>query len=276
MGYTDASIGMENTGCSVCNISCNQNFLFKIPAVVSSLTGELHSIDKAIDLIIEDGFSTAAILTDSKNACHLLTNNSTHNHLVNTIIRKINNSLIEKIKIIWTPSHVGILPNETADYFARHAMDFGCPIVAELSASDALNQIEKALWNEWAEDYKNISISKGAFFFQFFPQPSKVQWHKNFIKSPAKIKLINRLFAGHSYCKNYLYKMGIHTTNICDTCNVVEDENHLIFNCGKYSQFRNHHYIFKKFTNLTALLKTKNFNYLDDLTNFMNRSKIEI
>ena len=123
---TDASVSTSSTGCSVCNIYSGQNFLFRIEEKVSSLTGELHAIEKAIDIILEDGISTAAIFTDSKNTCNLLQENSSRNCNVYNIIIKINKSNIQKVTFIWIPSHVGILANETADYYAKHAAQVGC------------------------------------------------------------------------------------------------------------------------------------------------------
>ncbi|XP_075150797.1 uncharacterized protein LOC142224905 [Haematobia irritans] len=233
MGYsiwaTDASIGAQSSGCAVCNISTNQNFLFSIPHKVSSLTGELHAIDKAIDLILEEGIRNAVIFTDSKNACLLISNNSAHNYLVNNILEKINNSYISTVTFIWTPSHVGITPNETADYYAKYAVSAGCPISTALSIRDAQCKIQESLWNEWSDDYKEAVLHKGTYFKLFFHEPPKTQWFKNVTMAPTDIKTINRLLTGHTYCKKFLHRIGIAPSNLCDTCNVVEDEHHLIF-----------------------------------------------
>lgn len=173
---TDASIMGNLTGCAVCNISCNQNFLFSISTKVSSLTGELHAIDKAIDIIIEDGYDKAAVFTDSKNACFLLSNNTANNYLVNNILNKIHNSLISKLTFIWTPSHIGIAPNELADYYAKYATTSGCSISTAPSIKDAQNLIIESLWEEWRSEYKEISKTKGTYFQQFCHEP-KIQFN---------------------------------------------------------------------------------------------------
>ncbi|XP_075157648.1 uncharacterized protein LOC142230915 [Haematobia irritans] len=171
---TDASFQEETTGCAVCNISSNHNFLFTIRDKVSSHTGELHAIDKTIDLIIEDGFSKAAIFSDSKNACLLLIANSANNYMINNIQLKINNSKIQNISIIWTPSHIGIEPNERADFFAKHAALVGCEIHSSFSIRDAQQRIQSELWKEWCEDYKIKSTTKGKYFAKLFPEPPKI------------------------------------------------------------------------------------------------------
>ncbi|KAI8126492.1 hypothetical protein CVS40_3301 [Lucilia cuprina] len=145
---TDASVMADSTGCTVCNISCNHNFMFKIPNKVSSLTGELYAIDKAIDIIIEDGYSHSAIFTDSKNACLLLRQNTSFNFLVSRILKKIETANLTSIFFIWTPAHVSIPPNELADYFAKHAASVGFIINPQLSLKDAYAPLRRASFKE--------------------------------------------------------------------------------------------------------------------------------
>lgn len=79
--------------------------------------GELHAINKAIDVIIEDGMEKAAILTDCKNACLLIKQHTSHNYLVNNILKN-KNSNITLLTFIWLPSYIGIEHNELADFLA--------------------------------------------------------------------------------------------------------------------------------------------------------------
>lgn len=62
---SDASVGDVSTELAVYNISCNPNYAFKISDDISSLSGELQAIKKAVDFNIEESLSTAAIFTDS-------------------------------------------------------------------------------------------------------------------------------------------------------------------------------------------------------------------
>uniref|UniRef100_A0A1I8NJ18 RNase H type-1 domain-containing protein n=1 Tax=Musca domestica TaxID=7370 RepID=A0A1I8NJ18_MUSDO len=204
---TDASVSSASTGCAVCNISYNQNFLFKIPSKMSSIMGELHAINKAIDIIIEVNINKATIITDSKNACLLLTRNTTQNYLANNILRKVNNSTITQLTIIWTPSHIGIPANERADFFAKHAAQVGSIIQSDLSVKDAHSQIYQHLWNR--------------------------HWYAGSNMPPGEIKLTNRLFTGHTYGKTYLFLINAETSNLCDTCNTPNTENHQLFVCPK-------------------------------------------
>lgn len=273
---TDAAVFNNNTGCAVCNISANQNFVFKINEKLSSLTGELCAIEKAIDLMIEDGVSTAALFTDSKNACLLLKNNTSHNFTVYNILNKIVNSHLIKISFVWTPSHVGIPINETADYFAKHAANVGSPINFCLSVTDASKRIESLLWNEFIENYKDISRTKGTYFYQFFPAPAKQPWFFSSNMKPENIKIVNRLLTGHTYTKKYFHRIGIADSNLCETCNEIEDEKHIIFFCKKHQNHRNDFDLFKKFNNLPEILMSKNQQNIDELINFIALCKIEV
>ncbi|XP_058986606.1 uncharacterized protein LOC131806491 [Musca domestica] len=173
---TDASVSINETGCAVCNITKDENFLFKISRKMSSLMGELHAINKAIDIMIEDKVNKATILTDSKNACQILKNNSVQNYLANDIIKKVNNSKISILTFIWTPSHIGIPANERADFFAKCAAQVGASITTKLAIKDGYSLVYQHLWREWNENYKNISTRKGTYFSQFFPELPTRHW----------------------------------------------------------------------------------------------------
>ncbi|XP_058985851.1 uncharacterized protein LOC131806001 [Musca domestica] len=273
---TDASISSTTTGCAICNISKNQNFLFKIPAKMSSLMGELHAINKAIDIMIEDNIRKATILTDSKNACLILKQNDTQNYLANNILQKVNNSSLTQLTIIWIPSHIGIAANERADFFAKHAAEVGSIIQTGLSIKDARSLIHQHLWSEWKENYKHISISKGTYFSQFFPEPPNRHWFSGFNMSPGEIKVINRLLTGHTYGKTYLSLINAENSNLCEICNTPNTENHQIFICPKYNNDRMNYNFFTKFSNLPAVLKSFACENFRELCDFIHKNHIQL
>ncbi|XP_065356182.1 uncharacterized protein LOC135950574 [Calliphora vicina] len=271
---TDASVMPDSTGCAVCNISCNHNFMFRIPNKVSSLTGELYAIDKAIDIIIEDGYSQSAIFTDSKNACLLLRHNTSFNFLVSKIIKKIENSNLNSILFIWTPAHVGIPPNELADYFAKHAASAGCIIRPQLSLKDAYAEIYKLLWNQWDMEYK--TQQSGRCFHELFPELPKSHWFSNSNLSKSQIKIINRLLTGHTFNKPYLKMIGSIASDLCEICNVIDDDNHAIFHCTKFNYQRQGFAFFSNYNSLMDLLKTKKLTLYKELLSFINICDIEL
>lgn len=238
--------------------------------------GELNAINKAVDLMIEDGIQKAVIFTDSKNACLLLKNNTSHNYLVNIINKKVNSSNLNHLTLVWVPSHVGISSNERADYFAKQAADVGCVIPSSLAIKDACSTIYDALWNEWVNKYRLLSISKGTYFAQFFPSPPKRYWHSDWHLEPGEIKLINRLLAGHTYSKVYLHQIKAADTNLCPVCSVPETENHSIFICKKYDHLRSEFNFFNNYNNLPDLLKNITKNIINELCNFIHSAHLEL
>ncbi|XP_075163016.1 uncharacterized protein LOC142235638 [Haematobia irritans] len=256
--------------------SVNENSTGSAASKVSSLTGELHALNKAIDIIIEDGIDKAAIFTDSKNACILMRNNTAHNYMINDIINKVNNSSLSQLVIVWTPSHVGIQPNELADYYAKHAATNGSIINSNFSIKDAQHAIKDCLWKEWKEEYQSTSLHKGTYFYQFFNEPPKNPWYKDSSLTPPSIKLINRLLSGHTYSKQFLFNMRLIDSNTCETCNALENEHNLIFHCNKFEQTRKNYIIFKKFSNLPTLLKNAKTADLNELISFININNINL
>lgn len=93
---------------------------------------------------------------------------------------------------------------------------------------------------------------------------------------PENIKIVNRLLTGHTYTKKYFHRIGIADSNLCETCNEIEDEKHIIFFCKKHQNHRNDFDLFKKFNNLPEILMSKNQQNIDELINFIALCKIEV
>lgn len=273
---TDASVTDSSTGCAVCNISMKHNYAFRITSKTSSLMGELHAINKAIDIMIEENTLKAVILTDSKNACLTLKTNTHHNYLANDIIHKINNSNLQSLIFIWTPSHIGIPANELADYFAKHAATAGCIITTNASITDAYSAIYDHLWKEWVDKYKDASETKGTYFSQFFNTPPKSYWFTGSKMSPGNIKLINRLLTGHTYGKIYLHRIKVEASDICTLCGITESEDHQIFHCPKFCNERKQFKIFERYKDLPSILKTFSPENFVELSNFIHKCNLQL
>ena len=277
---TDASISTDATGCGVLFIAQNHRFYFLVDRKLSSLSGELIAIMKAVELAAEDGFRKLAIFTDSLNACILLKRNSIENHLIESIMELIN-SKFESVCFIWVPSHVGISYNEKVDDIARQALDVGAPLEISLSPSDALIQIVNTLKKEWNEKYKCRSQNFGKHHFQIFPDIPAKSWfckdkHKYSKLSAGDFKVLNRLITGHTYDKKYLNMIKVESSNQCDICKTLESAEHLIFKCQKYETIRPKYYFFNLYTNLVELFKSDKTEIYLELIAFLSESKIDI
>lgn len=83
--------------------------------------------------------------------------------------------------------------------------------------------------------------------------PRKKAWFLDLNFNSYEIKTLNRLRSGHCQDKKTLAIMKLVNDNKCETCNdTVEDSEHIIKICPKYTQTRNKY----------PMLKNKNYNEL--------------
>lgn len=214
---TDASI-KDNVGLAIYDKKQNHTIKFKIEEKTSSLLAELIAIDKSIDYCLDKKYQRIAIFTDSRNACIHISKDISENYIVHNIKRKIENSNITTVMIIWTPSHVGIDINEVADREANEARASGNEILIGITPSEGITRIKDSLLKEWQQEYESISEAKGKHFFQIFPKLENNFWFSKMDLCPTDIKTINRLLCNHSYNKDYLAMIGKEPTNLCDRC----------------------------------------------------------
>lgn len=80
------------------------------------------AIYRAFNVAIEDGL-TKLVFTHS-----LLGKECTDGFVVAYIHRLFDNANIEKLDVVWLPSHMGISFNEEVDNIARAAVDVSAPI----------------------------------------------------------------------------------------------------------------------------------------------------
>lgn len=277
---TDASVVPElnKSGLAIVDEYSNIIHRFFTNEKMSSKSAELLAIDKAVGICIEEGYQKVALFTDSKTSCQVLLKKPDDDFIVASIINNIEQAAnLTDFHIIWTPSHVGIELNETADQEARLALDEGLEIFPELTPTEALNQIRSRIFTSWEEEFIEQSTTKGKSYFELFPKITSECWFKNKFKklSPAEIKLMNRLLANHTFSKPFLHKMGLTETPNCDFCDLLEHNNHFFFECPKYDRFRNNFTIFSKFNNLNEVLKSMSEKYFIELFKFAKITNFE-
>lgn len=216
------------------------------------------------------------VFTDSKNACFLLDKKHNNNFLISKILTTIQNSQIDSIIFIWCPAHIGLDFNEKADILAKRAVTEGQLVNHQLTITDACTQIYNMLWLDWSREFSQTSQVKGIWFSQFFPTPPRKYWFSNSNMESKHIKVINRLFTNHTYGKKYLKLIKSEQSDICDTCNIQETENHSIFNCSKYTHLKANFKFFNKYNNLQTLLKSFKIDVFNELVKFIQLAKITL
>ena len=58
-------------------------------------------------------------------------------------------------------------------------------------------------------------------------------------KGQTNICSLNQLLSGHSILNSHRAKIDKNFSSICDNCQELEDVDHFVFHCGKYTTERN-------------------------------------
>lgn len=196
------------------------------------------------------------------------------NCLVSEIIQIIERSNFVLVHFVWVPSHVGVTFNERADNLAKLALDYGAPVGVDYSIDWTMKLISKELWSKWNTEYSEISQTKGSFHYFINPNVPLKPWYRGFSLDPGEVKIFNRLLSGHAYDKKFLNLIRVNDSSLCDTCNIVENANHLIFHCSKFCNIRGKYAIFDKYDNLANLLKEYNKEAFSCLIKFVKECGI--
>lgn len=148
---------------------------------------------------------------------------------------KLNGMEIETI-IHWIPAHIGVINHDIADKAAKNATN--AINIDLLPLNEIIDKVKSTNMSHWETEYNDITQNKGLFYKNIIDGKLRLSpWFKNQGYKNKTIKLINRL-RGHSFDKHTLHRMKIEQTNLCDTCNVVENAEHVITKCIKFNSIR--------------------------------------
>ncbi|XP_033234440.1 uncharacterized protein [Drosophila pseudoobscura] len=126
--------------------------------------------------------------------------------------------------------------NTSVDAAAKEAHRRGKYTVVKWNLKDAMCEIHRILKAEWEREYAEFASIKHRGYCSLFPSTSSKPWFLNKTKLKAiDAKRINRLLSGNAFDRHTLAKMHVVPSNICDTCDSIDNASHLIFNCTKYN-----------------------------------------
>lgn len=285
MIYTDGSKDNEGVGIGIFLEDTKEKLQFFSDLQISIKCTEMIAIFLAIHLTLKMGKKNITILTDSKSSCTSLANHVLNKHcktdkyFENKIINLANIHTNTNITVQWIPAHVGIIGNEIADSLAgekhkkKQANTYNQII---LPKEEILTICKLDIHNKWIEKYKNITLTKGKFYANIMPEPMLKPWfRKTTTLDSTQLKQIIRLRSGHSYDKKFKKLMNISDTNLCNTCNELENAEHIIEQCTQYTHIRNKYAktIQKGFSNI---LKNKNTADMIAITEFLNEIKYNL
>ncbi|XP_017481589.1 PREDICTED: uncharacterized protein LOC108370719 [Rhagoletis zephyria] len=268
--YTDASVGANSTGCGIYNHTTKSEHGFRLPFKSSSSFGELNAIKKALELAAQGQYSKIAIFTDSLTACQLLLKVRTDNYCVLEIHKLIQQGDFNRVTIIWTPSHKGILGNEKADRIAKDAIISEHTLDVKLSVAEALNTIKNQIREGWLEGFKAFSMEKPNLFSKVFTCRKRRTWFYKCPLAPKTIKTLNRILSGFTYDTAYLYKIKAIAYNTC-RCGEIDSYIHQTFHCRLLNDTRVNFEIFQNNTDFHDLFRDMNFCKITQLADFLQK-----
>jgi ribonuclease HI len=271
--FTDASKIDDLCGYGFyCEMNNHQESI-KLNNYASICTAELLAIKHALNYAKENSMKKAVILTDSLSSCKLINSQAQQSYVSESIIEILELLVHTQSSIAWIPSHVGIEGNEIADELARVGAESEKVLNNKIRLVDAKALTE----NESTENFQKFIIEseKGEKFRNFFKLTQKPWFHKCKMNG-VDIKLINRLISNHSYDRRWLFRFGKVDSELCETCNVAETAEHLVFKCQKYTTSRQKFKHLASTTSIEAFWQSTNRDImLNEITRFIKTNKIE-
>lgn len=212
--------------------------------------GELAAINMAMkeSFVLTEGIEVINIYTDSQAAIKALEN--VYNRT--PIVYEINKTLVQyeenniTVNFNWVPGHHAVEGNEKADELARLASSNN-----ELKTTNRIwsktklkNAIKDLHWDLWQREWD--SAITGRFTHSLFPKVEKIPRTDRQEISYYDRKLLNRVRSGHFPTKSYLYKFKkTANTNCRYGCKTIEDLEHILTKCPRFSSIRLHDYRLK-------------------------------
>nr|CAH7714765.1 unnamed protein product [Callosobruchus chinensis] len=279
--YTDASKQDQGTGCAVFIHSADIQNLYKLNKLTSIFTAEAIGISKALEYIEQHTIKKAVILSDSLSVLQSISdpidiNNPYNNPVIQQLKLQIHRLINRNFEIIllWIKAHAGLQANEVVDRLAKESIHTGLELANDIFVKECISERKSKMKQMWNNAWKEYCTQRPTRYTFIHPTIPHELWHKDLPYSRSDIVTIARLKFGHACYPYHLNKIGVQTTNICDTCNTVSDLDHIFFGCRKYNAQSNqlHSALIKKKIqspfNLVSLLAMNRTDIFDALLDF--------
>ena len=229
--YTDGSRSSSGrTGAAVYVPSLNIKLSYRLSDRIHIDMVELDAIFSAISLISVHRISNPLIITDSLHAVTTFSRSSIFDNSLVHICRDIVTNIDTSITLLWVPSHVGLIDHNFVDDLAKSALDL--PSINRVVAFDLtgicvlLKDHYINLWNSSV-----LKLSAGRAYHTLFPNGRSSSEN---LKPRKKDTTITRLRLNNCRLNQYMHKIGLRASSLCDTCNISEDVAHFLFQCRKH------------------------------------------
>ncbi|XP_074042006.1 uncharacterized protein [Leptinotarsa decemlineata] len=222
--YSDSSKTHLGVGAAV--VTDYVALTFKLPETATILTVKLFAILQALQYAKSSASDTVSIISDSLSVLQLL-QRIYIKHPIGILIKQQFfelQSLKKKIILLWVPSHVGIVENESADFHAREAIDNPNQGITMCSPhTDLKIYFKSILLRKW-----NIEWQSTPFKLREW-KPKVGPWNYGTLKRREQV-IITRLRLGHNKVIHE-YLISLADQPQCYICEVALTIHHIIVQC---------------------------------------------
>jgi ribonuclease HI len=229
--YTDGSKDGFATAYAVTSTRTNYRNE-RIPDISSIFTAELTAIYMAVKIARDSDNEKFVICSDSKSALQALENKRVETPLVKDIIMTLTTMDNNKeIVFCWLPSHVDIRGNETADFYAKKALnqdvtDYSVPY------TDFRKQINDFIMFNWQRQWNSCENNKLHSIL-----PSVTSNITSNVKSRRDQAVIHRCLIGHSRL-THSHLLVNSPSPMCEGCQSPLTIKHILIECNHLSHRR--------------------------------------
>jgi hypothetical protein len=131
-----------------------------------------------------------------------------------------------QLKLMWIPSHVGLVGNELVDERARQVTLEGSIFDRSLSASDFQSLARPALMRAWQAKWG--SADTGRFTHSIFPDVTLRPWFEGQKEERSFVYTVSRVLSEHCSVRSHLCVFRINEDLICVCAGDYEAVGHLI------------------------------------------------
>jgi len=236
--FTDASKtnSHPHTGAAYYSPDIPMQRKYKLDGYFSIFSAECIAIICAVDCILERAIKKTSIFTDSRSVVETMsrcTLDGDPPHLILILKNKLRSASLQGLDIIliWIPSHVGILGNETADFLAGEATRHGEAVDFLPPHTDFYSVVRERYFEAVEKHLLALAKNHGKQYFTLYPAFARNPWLARLKLSRSEIATISRIRSNH-YNLNYsLHRCGIVGRPECPCGSPLQDIEHILWSC---------------------------------------------
>ncbi|GFS51885.1 RNA-directed DNA polymerase from mobile element jockey [Trichonephila clavipes] len=230
---TDASKNDQIT--SIAGISKKSSFAYRINHYNSIFSAETLAICQALDDLVESNVNLL-VLSDSLSVLSALQNFSIKsNKVIHRLANKIYmlSNYVNQLILLWTPGHHSkIVWNEQADNLARAVTESN--VYIDWIASD---DIHKNIYRNRIQKINETFYSSK--YFEKLGNIPTIDIISKWTENRREEILSTRIFSKMIITPGLLHRFNLQDNAMCITCKRINDLDHIILNCIRYTKLRN-------------------------------------